>query len=102
MAGVAIAVGWAAAGCTQRTGTHATIVVDAPVALADQPLHLSITDLVPHEQVTLDAHADDHRKRRWRGQATFTADDHGVVDLDAAPATAGSYSGVDGMGCSGR
>jgi dienelactone hydrolase len=98
VAGVAGVAGGVAAGCSPGRSTHATIMVDAPVSLADQPLHIRVTGLVPHDEVTVGSQADDYRKRKWHAQARFAADGHGVIDLDRARATTGSYSGVDGMG----
>ncbi len=101
IAAVAIAVGMAGgavAACSPDASTHATIVVDAPVSLADQPLHMRVTGLVPHDRVTVGAQATDYNGKQWHAQAMFTADRHGVVDLDRARPTSGAYSGVDGMG----
>jgi hypothetical protein len=69
-----------------------------PSNRADQPIHIWITGLAPNDRVNVASQADDYRKRQWYAQATFTADSHGVIDLDRSPPTARSYSGVDGTG----
>ncbi|MEV4510248.1 acyl-CoA thioesterase/bile acid-CoA:amino acid N-acyltransferase family protein [Dactylosporangium sp. NPDC049525] len=94
---VVIASG-AAAGCSAQHSTHATIDVDAPVALADQPVHVRVSGLRDGEAVTVDSHATDAQGRRWRGEATFAADGEGVVDLERSAPVSGSYGGADGMG----
>ena len=78
--------------------TSATIEVDTPVALADAPVHLRVGGLVPGEEVTISAQADDAGGKVWRSQARFSADDGGVVDLDRDRPASGTYQGIDGMG----
>jgi hypothetical protein len=85
-------------GCSPQHSTHAVIEVDSPIALADQRVHLTVTGLAAGDQVTVTATAPDYRHQRWRGQATFRADRHGVVRLDRDRALSGTYTGVDGMG----
>ncbi|MYS78837.1 acyl-CoA thioesterase/bile acid-CoA:amino acid N-acyltransferase family protein [Embleya scabrispora] len=92
-------VGSGATGCSTERGSLAVIAVDAPVALADQPVHIRIDGLSPGEQVTVGARAVDARGEQWRAQATFRADAHGLVVLDTAtPKSGGTYRNADGMG----
>lgn len=97
---MAVVIGWGAAGCSP--GTHASskavIGVDAPTALADQAVHLKISGLEPHDQITVGSSATARDGKVWDGQATFTADDHGLVDLSTARPVSGTYNTVDGMG----
>jgi dienelactone hydrolase len=87
------------AGCSSGGSTQVAITVDQPVALADQQVHLKVTGLHPGKPVTVGAEAADHDGRKWHGEVTLTADDHGTVDLDTAkPAAGGCYQDVDGMG----
>lgn len=86
------------AGCSPGTTTHATIDVDRPVALADQAVHLKVSGLRSHETVRIGSQTIDAEGKQWHAEATFDADDHGVVDLDRASPSDGSYQGVDGMG----
>ncbi|HET6988843.1 MAG TPA: acyl-CoA thioesterase/bile acid-CoA:amino acid N-acyltransferase family protein [Kribbella sp.] len=72
--------------------------VDHADTLADQVVHLTVTGLAAHESVSIGAKAVDHDGKQWHGEATFTADDHGTIDLDRAKPSAGSYQDVDGMG----
>jgi dienelactone hydrolase len=87
-----------ATACSARHSTRATIDVDAPVALADQPVQVRVSGLRAGETVTVAAQAADARGQRWRGEATFAADGDGVVDLDRSAPVSGSYGGADGMG----
>ncbi|MGZ0147206.1 acyl-CoA thioesterase/BAAT N-terminal domain-containing protein [Kribbella sp. WER1] len=84
------------AGCS--SAAKPLLVVDRTDALADQPVHVKVTDLPAHKMVSVAAEAVDHDGKRWRGEATFTADAHGTVDLDNAKPASGSYQDVDGMG----
>ncbi len=86
------------AACSPGHSTRATIDVDAPVALADQAVHLRVSGLHPHERVTVSSRAADYQDALWHGEATLAADGHGVVDLDRSAPSSGSYGGVDGMG----
>ncbi|MFH9355036.1 acyl-CoA thioesterase/bile acid-CoA:amino acid N-acyltransferase family protein [Kitasatospora sp. NPDC017646] len=72
--------------------------MDAPAALADQAVHIRIAGLSPGEDVTVNSQAVDGRGQQWHGQATFRADAHGLVVLDTAPPTSGTYQSADGMG----
>lgn len=93
-----VVVGGGAAACSARHSTHATIDVDAVVALADQPVHVRVSGLRAREAVTVASQAADAKGQRWRGEATFAADGDGVVDLDRSAPVSGSYGGADGMG----
>ncbi len=94
----AVVVGGRITACSAGGSTHATIDVDAPVSLADRPLHIAVGDLIPYDTVTVRSQAVDHAGKQWYAEATFTANRDGVVDLDRARATSGTYTGVDGMG----
>ncbi|MGW3171555.1 acyl-CoA thioesterase/BAAT N-terminal domain-containing protein [Streptomyces sp. NPDC001153] len=72
--------------------------MDAPVALADQAVHITIKDLAPHDQVVVGSSATDYHGKVWRARATFTADDHGTVDLTTTRPRSGTYDRADGMG----
>jgi dienelactone hydrolase len=98
IAALVFMAGSASAGCSERRSDHALIVVDAPVALVDQPVHMKIAGLVPDDEVIVSATALDYERRQWRGQATFRADSRGTVVLDEARPISGTYASVDGMG----
>lgn len=67
---------------------------DAP---ADRPLEITLTGLSPGQRVTVSAAFAD-LESRWRCEATFEADDAGVVDLTERAPVAGDYDGVRPMG----
>lgn len=91
-----------ASGCTSGSTDHATIQVDHVTALADQPVHLAVSGLHPHAGVKLSAQAPDRDGKNWRAEATFTADDHGAIDLDRAARPAAAIRASTGWACSGR
>jgi dienelactone hydrolase len=86
------------AGCSSGGSDHAVVTVDQADTLADQQVHLKVTGLRPNKLVSVGADAVDWAGKKWHGEATFTADAHGTVDLDTAKPTGGSYSDADGMG----
>jgi dienelactone hydrolase len=87
------------AGCTTPPpSTRATIEVDSPTALSDEPVHIRVTGLRSGETAEVSATATDYEGAVWRASGTFAADGDGVVDLVRDAPTAGSYEGVDGMG----
>jgi dienelactone hydrolase len=93
-----VAVGCAVAGCGPGHRERAVIGVDAPVALADRSVHLTISGLTPHDTIEVSGAAQDYQGQSWRSRAVFGADDHGVVGLEKARPRSGTYTSVDGMG----
>lgn len=62
------------------------------------PIALSVSGLVPGEQVTLSASATDCSGYAWVSSAVFTADSTGNVDLGSDAPASGSYQGKHAMG----
>ena len=77
---------------------RATISVDHPDALSDQPLAIRLSGFAPHQTVAVAATRVDFMHRRWRAEARFAADAAGGVDLTKQAPLAGSYAGVAPMG----
>jgi dienelactone hydrolase len=87
--------------CTSAASAPAGVVsvtVRPPVSLADQPIHIRVSGLVPGEQATVLLRSTDAQGVGWRASATYRADASGDIDLSRARATSGSYLGVSGMG----
>jgi hypothetical protein len=72
--------------------------VDAPHALIDSVIHVSIFGLSAGQAVEVRAEWSDDSHQLWQSSARFHADSKGMVDLTKQAPEAGSYSGVDGMG----
>ena len=87
-----------AGGCDSGARRPLAIDVDAPAALTDQPVHMTISGLAPRETVTVSATASDRHHEQWRSRGTFRADAHGALALDHARPISGTYASVDGMG----
>ncbi|WP_329285477.1 acyl-CoA thioesterase/BAAT N-terminal domain-containing protein [Streptomyces sp. NBC_01455] len=90
-------IGAGTSGCSDLD-SHALLEVDARVALADQAVHMRVSGLSPGGEVTVTSRAVDRKGMPWHGQATFRADRHGLVTLDTATPTSGTYRRPDGMG----
>jgi dienelactone hydrolase len=86
-----------ALGCMVTAQSPPTLQVQPADALVDAPTTIVASGLPPRQAVSVTARAIDSRGQVFVGQARFSADAHGVVDLSAANAS-GSYAGVDAMG----
>lgn len=82
----------------QKHSTHADLSVDAPDALVDRAVHISVSGLRAGDRVSVTSAASDAQGKTWHGNATFRADAQGRVDLVRDRPTSGTYTGVDGMG----
>jgi dienelactone hydrolase len=76
----------------------AVFQIEPQPALIDRRLHIRVVGLAPRGSVTIHASQADDGGQRWVSQATFIADDSGMVDVTTDAPISGSYSGVDGMG----
>ncbi|MEV6282596.1 acyl-CoA thioesterase/bile acid-CoA:amino acid N-acyltransferase family protein [Kribbella sp. NPDC051770] len=83
------------AGCSSPADVRVEV---EPTALADAAAHVKVSGLGSGDAVEIVAETADSAGKVWKAAATYKADGHGVVDLDRAAPTGGSYAGVDGMG----
>jgi Dienelactone hydrolase and related enzymes len=67
-------------------------------SLLDEPVRIRVTGLSRGQRVELTARMTGPDGQIWSSQATFKADNEGVVDLDRDAPESGDYTGVDGMG----
>ncbi|XP_076996453.1 acyl-coenzyme A amino acid N-acyltransferase 2-like isoform X2 [Tamandua tetradactyla] len=67
-------------------------------ALADEPVHIRVTGLLPSQMVTLMASLKDEKGHLFRSKAFYRASEAGQVDLEKDPAFGGDYMGVHPMG----
>lgn len=78
---------------------HSISLTAAPTsALVDQPTDIRVSGLKPREPITLRASMPDDKNRTWSAQATFMADDNGMIDVARMAPRYGNYSGVHAMG----
>ena len=75
----------------------ADFTVDAPNALIDAPVAVSLHGVRPGAAVVITSRAVDGEQQAWTASATFTATAQGTVSL-SQPATDGSYTGSNAMG----
>lgn len=88
------------AGCTGVAPGDSPVTVrlsDTDV-LADEPVSITVDGLAPGTDVTVWTRLHDALGRPWLAHATFTADGSGLVDVDTAIPTAGTYTGADPLG----
>lgn len=76
--------------------TAATLAVTPTEALVDERLDVTVEGLTPGTEATLVVTWDG--ASRYRGEATFVADDDGVVDPAEQSPVRGDYDGVRPMG----
>ena len=67
-------------------------------ALLDMPIKISVSNLKPHEQVTIKTSQQFEDNSVWESSAVFKADNQGSIDVAGQAPISGSYHGVDGMG----
>jgi hypothetical protein len=87
--------------CTVRPADHeprATFVISPNPALMDDRITIKVMGLHPNREVAIRARSSDQRGCWWRSAAVFRARQDGSIDLSAQAPTAGTYTGVDGMG----
>ncbi|MEM7116896.1 MAG: acyl-CoA thioesterase/bile acid-CoA:amino acid N-acyltransferase family protein [Chloroflexota bacterium] len=74
------------------------IVVEPVSSLADEIVKIEVMGLAPKQEVVLTASLRDDFRQVWRSQATFLADEQGVVNVATQTPLAGSYQTADPMG----
>ncbi|XP_006864778.1 PREDICTED: acyl-coenzyme A amino acid N-acyltransferase 2-like [Chrysochloris asiatica] len=74
------------------------LIVTPARALADEPVHIRITGLLPSQMVILRATLKDDKGNLFQSSAFYKANKAGEVDLEQDPAFGGDYVGVHPMG----
>ena len=83
----------------KRPAETESLAIGAPETSAnDEPVTVRITGASPGEPVELAATLEDGDGVEWSSQATFTADENGVVDATEHAPESGGYDGVARMG----
>lgn len=67
-------------------------------ALVDEPVHIQVTGLAPHQVVNLQASLKDEKGNMFVSQAYYKANEVGEVDLERDASLGGDYRGVHPMG----
>lgn len=67
-------------------------------ALIDEPRHIVVSGLAPGEIVAISAYTERGRGISWMSQATFMADEQGIIDLTRHAPVGGDYAEVSAMG----
>lgn len=93
----AIAAG-AVAGCGSQHVQHGHVVVVPVSSPFDQPVHIVISGAGSDRNVVVELRSVDARGHEFDSRATFRSNGSGQVDLASAPASGGSYTGVNPMG----
>ena len=76
---------------------HAYISIDKPVAMMDEAIHISISNLKPWQKITIVAQIEDGHAL-YTSYAHYIADQNRIVNLTTDPSLDGTYQGVDSMG----
>jgi dienelactone hydrolase len=75
-----------------------SITVMPTTGRIDERVHIRLTGLQPHQQVTLHSQQSDESGKQWQAHAQFQADTTGIVDLDTQKPLTGTYDSPDSMG----
>ncbi|XP_055753776.1 acyl-coenzyme A thioesterase 1-like isoform X2 [Salvelinus fontinalis] len=86
----------------QTTGLNSQQVcvrlLPSPRCFFDEPVHVKVDGLSPHQKVELRSKLKDDKGVIFRASALVAADASGQVDLCRSPSLGGSYTGVESMG----
>lgn len=76
------------------------ITVVPEKAMIDELVEITISNLAPHEYVTLEISSKDKFGKGdvWKSSATFQANDQGIVNVAKQEPISGSYKGIEPMG----
>ncbi|ELW68420.1 Acyl-coenzyme A amino acid N-acyltransferase 2 [Tupaia chinensis] len=74
------------------------LVATPASALADEPVHIRATGLLPSQVVTIKASLKDEKGNMFWSKALYRANEAGEVDLKQTPALGGDYVGIHPMG----
>jgi len=77
---------------------HPFIEATPERALIDQQTSISVKNIQPQETFAIQAEALDDDNVLWISEASFRADNNGIIDLSKQAPQTGSYSGVEPMG----
>jgi hypothetical protein len=83
---------------TERPGSRPSSIQAPDRSANDRRIPVRITGSPPGSTVEFEATLVDDDGIEWASQATFTADDQGVVDLAEQPPESGTYTGIEPMG----
>jgi dienelactone hydrolase len=72
--------------------------VNPEKALLDEPIDISISNLLANEQLLLELSSKDADGGIWKSHATFQANNKGVINVTKQAPLCGSYKGIDPMG----
>ncbi|XP_029621535.1 acyl-coenzyme A thioesterase 1 isoform X2 [Salmo trutta] len=73
-------------------------LLPSPRCFFDEPVHVKVDGLSPHQKVELRSKLKDDKGVTFRASALVAADASGQVDLCRSPSLGGSYTGVESMG----
>uniref|UniRef100_A0AAZ3QFY3 Uncharacterized protein n=2 Tax=Oncorhynchus tshawytscha TaxID=74940 RepID=A0AAZ3QFY3_ONCTS len=73
-------------------------LLPSPRCFFDEPVHVKVDGLSPHQKVELRSKLKDDKGVIFRASALVAADASGQVDLCRSPSLGGSYTGVESMG----
>ncbi|CAB1339820.1 unnamed protein product [Coregonus sp. 'balchen'] len=73
-------------------------LLPSPRCFFDEPVHVKVDGLSPHQKVGLRSKLRDDKGIIFRASALYSADSKGQVDLCLSPSLGGSYTGVEPMG----
>lgn len=83
---------------TSQTAAKPALAITPVNGLIDEPRRIVVSGLCPDEIVAITATTERASGEHWMSQATFMADENGVVDLSRDAPVGGDYAEVSAMG----
>ncbi len=93
-----IALGIISCGIRSEPQQKPYFVIQPESGMADEVVKIKVLGLEPGQEITLIASMHDGVDHKWESNATFIADNEGIVDLSMQAPITGTYTTLDPMG----
>jgi len=95
---IIIALGIVSCGIRSEPQQKPYFVIQPESGMADEVVKIKVLGLEPGQEITLIASTHDGVDHKWESNATFIADNEGIIDLSMQAPITGTYTTLDPMG----
>jgi len=95
---IIIALGIVSCGIRSEPQQKPYLVIQPESGMADEVVKIKVLGLEPGQEITLIASMHDGVDHKWESNATFIADNEGIIDLSMQAPITGTYTTLDPMG----